>query len=88
MSAIVEISIPDSLLKALGTAPAELPRKTLEALVVQSYRSGQITHAQVAEVLELDRWQTDAFLQKSHAHRPLEGEEFGADLAKLRTLGK
>ena len=88
MSAIVKISVPDSLVKALGAAPAELPRKTLEALVVQSYRAGQITHAQVSEMLELDRWQTDSFLQAARAHRPLENEEFGSDFGKLRTLGK
>ena len=53
MAFTVEISVPDTLLKAIGAEPAELPRQTLEALIVQAFRMGQITHAQVGEFLEL-----------------------------------
>jgi hypothetical protein len=88
MAATVEISVPDTLLKALGSQPEELPRKTLEALVVQAYRNGQITHAQVGEFLELDRWATDGFLKNAQAFRPHENEEFSADLKRLRSVSK
>ena len=88
MSATIEISLPDTLVKALGTNPIELPRKTLEALAAQSYRSGKITHAQVAEILGLDRWQTDAFLKSAQASRSSESEEFTADLTRLRSISK
>ncbi|MDQ3014032.1 MAG: hypothetical protein M3X11_25425 [Acidobacteriota bacterium] len=43
---------------------------------------------QFAEILDLDRWQTAAFLKKGEAHRPLENEEFSADLTNLRRIGK
>ena len=43
MAATVEISVPDTLMKAIGAEPAELPRQTLEALIVQAFRKGQ-TH--------------------------------------------
>src|SRR6476469_10501912 len=36
MAATVEISVPDTLMKAIGAKPAELPRQTLEALIVQA----------------------------------------------------
>jgi hypothetical protein len=88
MSATIEISLPDALVKALGTNPAELPRKTIEALVAQSYRAGKMSHAQVGETLGLDRWQTDVFLKNAQASRPLENEEFEADLANLRRISK
>ncbi len=88
MSATVEISLPDSLIKALGDNAAELPRKALEALTAQFYRDGKISHAQVGEALGLDRWQTDAFLKNSQAYRSWENEEFKADLATLRNLSK
>ena len=88
MSAIVEISVPDALIKALGAQPEELPRQTLEALVVQAYRKGRITHAQVGEMLELDRWQTDAFLKNAQAFRPTEIEELELDLERLRGISK
>jgi hypothetical protein len=88
MAATIEISLPDSLVKALGSNPSELPRRTLEAVVVQSFRSGRISHAQVAEALGFDRWETDAFLKKSEAYRPWDPDEFAADLANLRKIAK
>ncbi len=87
MSAKIEISLPDVLLKALGDEPAELPRRTLEALVAQAYRAGRITHAQAGEILGLDRWQTEAFLKGAQAFRPNETQEFASDLAALRRIG-
>ena len=88
MSATIEISLPDALVKALGAKPAELPRRTLEALVIQSFRSGQLSHAQVSEALGLDRWQTDAFLNNAQAFRPWNPEEFAADLRTLQDIAK
>jgi hypothetical protein len=86
MSATIEISLPDALVKALDAKAGELPRKTLEALVAQSYRSGKISHADAGELLGFDRWQTDAFLKSAQAYRPGEGEEFGRDLATVRKV--
>lgn len=88
MPATIEISLPDALVNALGTDRSELPRQTIEALVIQSYRAGKISHAQVAEMLALDRWQTDAFLTDAQAFRPWEPAEFAQDLATLRNLTK
>jgi hypothetical protein len=88
MSATIEISLPDPLLKALGGEAAELPRRTLEALVERAYCAGQITHAQAGEIPTLDRWQTDAFLKQAQAFRPTVAEEFAADLAALRRIEK
>jgi hypothetical protein len=88
MAATVEISVPDALMKALGAGPADLPRQTIEALVAQAYRKGQITHAQVGELLDLDRWGTDRFLKDSQAFRAKESEEFASDLDRLRQLSK
>ena len=88
MAATVEISVPDTLVKALGAQPEELPRQTLEALIVQAYRKGQITHAQVGELLHLDRWGTDEFLKSAQAFRARESEEFASDLERLRRISK
>lgn len=76
MAATIEISLPDTLVQALDANPSDLPRWTLEAVVSQAYRSGKITHAQVGEILHLDRWQTDAFLNQTRAYRPSEPQEF------------
>ncbi|HEV7924312.1 MAG TPA: UPF0175 family protein [Verrucomicrobiae bacterium] len=86
MSAIIEISVPDELVRAIGAAPADLPRRAFEALVSEAYRNGRITHAQVSKMLDLDRWQTDAFLKEISAFRAYESEDFAGDLATLRNL--
>jgi hypothetical protein len=88
MAATIEISVPDTLVKALGGELGALPRQTLEALIVQAYRKGQITHVQVGELLDLDRWQTDGFLKNAQAFRASESEEFSSDLELLRSKSK
>jgi len=88
MAATVEISVPDTLIKALGAEPAELPRQTLEALIVQAYRKGRITHAEVGELLGLDRFAIDGFLKDAQAFRRHESEEFAFDLERLRSISK
>jgi len=88
MAATFGISIPDTLVKALGAEPDELPRQTLEALIVQAFRKGQITHAQVGELLELNRFETDGFLKNAQAFRLSESEEFSSDLESLRRIAK
>jgi hypothetical protein len=86
MAATVEISVPDTLVKALGAQPEDLPRQTLEALIIQAYRNGKITHAQVGELLDLDRWATDALSKRAQAFRATENEEFASDLERLRRI--
>ena len=88
MAATFEISVPDTLVKALGAEPDDLPRQTLEALIVQAFRKGQITHAQVGELLELNRFETDGFLKNAQAFRLSESEEFASDLESLRRIAK
>lgn len=88
MPATVEISVPDRLIKALGAEPAQLPRQTLEALIVQAYRKGRLSHGEVGELLGLDRFATDGFLKEAQAFRPRESEEFASDLERLRRVSK
>jgi hypothetical protein len=86
MAATIEISVPDDLVKAIGASASDLPRRAFEAMVSEAYRMGQISHAQAGEMLGLDRWQTDAFLNGSHAYRAGESAEFSDDLATLRSV--
>jgi hypothetical protein len=86
MAATVEISVPDTLVKTLGAQPEELPRQTLEALILQAFRKGQINHALVAELLDLNRFATDGFLKEAQAFRTREGEEFAENLERLRRI--
>jgi hypothetical protein len=88
MAATVEISVPDTLMKALGSGRDKLPQQTLEALIAQTFRKGRLTHAQVGEPLGLNRFETDAFLKDAAAFRSGESEEFAANLERLRRIAK
>jgi hypothetical protein len=88
VAATIEISVPDDLVKAIGGSASDLPRRAFEAMVSEAYRLGQISHAQVGEMLGLDRWQTDAFLKGAQAHRACESAEFSNDLATLQRLAE
>lgn len=62
----LEINIPDHILAHLQKDWEDLPRRAVEALAADGYRSGILTAAQVQEMVGLNsRWDTDAFL-KSH----------------------
>ena len=42
----------------------------------------------LGELLELNRFETDAFLKDAQAFRPCESEEFASDLENLRGISK
>ena len=88
MAVDVQISIPDTLVNALGVAPQELPKTALSALIVQAYRRGQTSHADVGGLVGLNRFETDKFLKDAEAFHPFENAEFVSDLALLRSLAK
>jgi len=87
MAFTVTVLIPDELAAAIGGAEG-LPRKSLEALIVQAYRKGQVTHAEVGGMLQLNRWETDGLLRDAEAFRPHERVEFLSDLEQLRRISK
>jgi transcriptional regulator with GAF, ATPase, and Fis domain len=51
-----EVSLPEEVLAGFGWEEAEVPRKLRETLVMELLRRDDITEAQAAELLQLDRW--------------------------------
>ena len=46
-----------------------MPRRVLEAVAVETYRSGVLTAFQVSELLgHSSRWETESFLKRAHAY--------------------
>lgn len=84
----VAINVPETLARALPGAKEDLGRRTLEAATAQAFAEGHITHAEVAEILGFDRWQTDAFIKQRKAFRASDVEEFANDLDYLRSITK
>ena len=52
-----EVELPEQVLVGFGWQEAEVPRKVREALVMELLRRDQLSEAQAAELLQLDRWE-------------------------------
>lgn len=84
----VEVQIPEPLLSSLGGNANDLSRKIFEATVAQQYRTGDLSHAEVRQLLGLSRFETDGFLKRHAAFRPNELEEYADDADRLEKLLK
>lgn len=66
-------------------------REALEALAIEAYRSGKLTHHQAARLLGMTRFEFDGFLKDrqiyDHAYSVEDLERDLADLDKLRAKG-
>lgn len=88
MAVKITVEIPDELARQVGIeSAAQLPRRVLEALVLEGYRSERIGGPQAAEFLGFSRIRWEQFLDE---HAVLEGaysvEDLERDVASLREL--
>jgi hypothetical protein len=82
----VTIAIPDELAARLG-AETDLPRRALEALVLEEYRAGRITKAELREALGIEtRYDMDGFLKARGVYEPVTPEDIRRDLEDLQTF--
>jgi predicted HTH domain antitoxin len=58
----VTLQIPDDIAKRLSAAGADVSRRALEAIALESYREQTLTLYQVSELLGLSRVETEDFL--------------------------
>ena len=65
----VTVKLPDEIAQALGS-DAEVPRRVLEALVLQRYLTEEISFGRLAEMLNFSRVQAEAFLDRNNARLP------------------
>jgi hypothetical protein len=83
----VIIHIPDDLATRLGTA-ADLPRKALEALALEEFRSGRLTEPELRRLLGFaTRQALDAFLKAHEIYIPYTVDDLEQDRNDLRRLG-
>ena len=52
-----EVELPEAVLTGFGWQEVEVPHKVREALVMELLRQDQLSEAQAAELLHLDRWE-------------------------------
>ncbi len=85
----IAIQIPDDVGRALMAKGADVTRAVLEAVAIETYRSGAITPAQVQEMLGLhSRWDTESFLQRAEAYHDYTMDDLDRDIAAIRDASR
>jgi len=78
----VTVKLPDEIVEGLGR-DAEIPRRVLEALILQRYMAEEISLGRLAELLGLNRWEAEAFLDRHNARLPYTMEMLEDDRRNL-----
>jgi hypothetical protein len=84
----VTIQLPEDISAALEAQWDNVPRRSLEAVAIEGYRTGGLTEAQVRRLLELDsRFQVHALLKEHHVPLRYTEADVEDDLSAHRELG-
>ena len=84
----VTIQLPEDISAALSGQWDDVPRRSLEAIAVEGYRTGALTEAQVRKLLELDtRFQVHALLKEHRVPLRYTEADVEDDLSTHRELG-
>jgi predicted HTH domain antitoxin len=78
----VTVKLPDEIAAGLGRE-AEVPRRVLEALLLQRYLTEEISFGRLAELLGFSRSQAEEFLDRNNARLPYTREMLEADRRNL-----
>jgi predicted HTH domain antitoxin len=82
----VTFDLPADIEKELRQKVSNLEGQAKEALAIQCFRQGALTHLELSKILGLDRFETDALLSR---HGVTEGTLTSEDLeSDYRTLGR
>lgn len=84
----VTIQLPEDISAALEEQWDDVPRRSLEAIAVEGYRTGALTESQVRRLLELGtRFQVHALLKEHHVPLQYTSADIEDDLRAHRELG-
>ena len=79
----VTIELPEHIVRRLESAWQDVPRRALEAVAVEGYRSGALSRAEIGRLLGLSFWETEAFLKERQAYLPYTDADLARDRAVL-----
>ncbi len=82
----VAIELPDDIARQLETVWQDVPRRALEAIAVEGYRSGALTRGQVQRMLNLSWWETETFLKERQAYLRYDETDLAQDRPTLNRL--
>ena len=80
--------IPDELASRMGGTGVDLPRRALEALALEEFKSGRITKPDLRRLLGFGtRYRLDGFLKSHDVYEDYTMEDFERDRDDLKQLG-
>ena len=80
----VAIEIPDDLERQLRASWSDLPRRVLEAVALEAYRSEVLTPAQIGRLLGMaSRWEVEEFLRSAGASLHYDDADLARDRGAL-----
>jgi Uncharacterised protein family (UPF0175) len=83
----VAIQVPEDVARHLEARWGDVPRRALESLTLEAYRSGVITEAEVGRMLNLSsRLEIDAFLKRGGAYLDYTEADLERDIAAVRQV--
>jgi predicted HTH domain antitoxin len=82
----VAIDLPDDIVQQLEMKWPDVPRGVVEAIAVEGYRSGALTHGQVERLLRLSWMETEVFLKERQAYLHYDEADLAQDRATLDRL--
>ena len=84
----VTIKLPEDVSAALKGRWDDVPRRSLEAIAVEGYRTGALTETQVRRLLKLEtRFQVHALLKEHHVPLQYSEADLEDDLRAQREIG-
>lgn len=84
----VTIQLPADISAALGAQWDDVPRRSLEAIAIEGYRSGALSEEQVRRALGLEtRFAVHALLKTHHVPLRYGAADLDEDLDAQRALG-
>jgi hypothetical protein len=84
----VSIELPEDVARALDAGWTDVPRRTLEAIAAEGYRSRVLSESQVRRMLGFgSRIQVHEFLKKSGVPLDYEESDLERDIETHRRLG-
>jgi predicted HTH domain antitoxin len=84
----VTIELPEDISAALKEQWDNVPRRSLEAVAVEAYRTGALTESQIRRLLGFEtRFQVHALLKEHQVVLRYTAEDIEADLTAHRELG-
>jgi len=81
----VTINLPEDVANVFLANGEDIEREVLEAMALEGYRTGKLSHAQVGRMLNLNRFEVDEFFKNHQVALNYTIEDLEAD---RRTLSK